>query len=244
MRRFYFTAQGAGEGDLVVLSKEESHHIRRVLRLAPGEVVELLDGNGGVYVATLVLVGNSVEARLDRKVAQAVSGCQLLVGQGVLKGKKMDTVIQKCTELGVNRFRPFVSERCQGVAEERHERRQERYDRISLAACKQCMRPDLMRVDTPCDFVNLLADDEWGAHGLKLLFWEEETQRTLHDIVVPADLSSAVLLLGPEGGFSMEEVERALGCGYQTVSLGTRILRAETATLSAVTVIQFLLGNM
>lgn len=244
MRRFFFDPDGR-KGDSIFLPTEESHHVTKVLRLAVGSAVELLDGQGSVYQAVIVATGRQVEARIVAVVAQeAGRGKSLWVGQGILKGEKMDTVVQKCTELGVNRFTPLQSSRCQGKADQAQNRkRHERWQRIGLAACKQCLRPQLMHQDVPMNLADMVRE-EGSDRILRLLFWEEEKAVHLQDLPDLPGAQSVALLLGPEGGFSVEEVDMARQSGWITVSLGERILRAETATLTAVSVVQFLIGNL
>ena len=245
MRRFFVDNRGA-VGETLQLPESESRHISRALRLGIGTVVELLDGSGLVYSAELVEVGRQVLARItavrSEKTKEAVV---LYIGQGQLKGQKMDTVIQKCTELGVSRVMPFWSSRCQGKLQElQGEKKLERYKRIVESACKQCYRSDLMVVDPPCTFTDLLQAFPIEEGRLRLLFWEEEREFSLHDLVIPEIVQEVVILLGPEGGLSIEEAEMAKALGWQTVSLGRRILRAETATITAASLVQFLVRNI
>lgn len=242
MRRFFFDPL-CRKGDSVFLPAEESRHITKVLRLPAESEIELLDGMGTVYRAILVSAGRLAEARIVGVAARDEDfGKRVWVGQGILKGEKMDTVVQKCTELGVTRFSPFESSRCQGKADTvQNHKRHERWQRIGLAACKQCLRPTLMQLDTSAKLVDLLRDTD---ASLRLLFWEEEKGVHLQDIADLQNVQSVALLLGPEGGFSFEEVELARQMGWSTVSLGERILRAETATLTAVSIVQFLIGNL
>ncbi|WP_163335957.1 16S rRNA (uracil(1498)-N(3))-methyltransferase [Desulfopila sp. IMCC35008] len=248
MRRFFFEHTATyGGGDVITLPASESRHISRVLRLSVGDAVELLDGQGAVYSAVLTEVGTSVVAKVISLSHPGEDSLQLIVGQGLLKGKKMDTVVQKCTELGVNRFIPFASSRCQGKLDDLREgKKHDRFHRIVEAACKQCMRPDLMALDRAADYAAVV--EEFSSlpveSSLKLLFWEEEQTRTLHDIEVKDNLERVVILLGPEGGLTGEEAVLAEQAGFISVSLGSRILRAETATLAAVSVVQYMTGNM
>ncbi len=243
MRRFFFDPKSRS-GDTVFLSEEESHHIVRVLRLEVGSEVELLDGRGTVYRAVIIAIDRRVAACLGAVVAADLGGGRMVrVGQGILKGEKMDTVVQKCTELGVTRLSPFQSSRCQGRADPAQNRkRHERWQRIGLASCKQCLRPQPMQLDEPVPLAGLV--EEAGPDTLRLLFWEEEKAVRLQDISELAAAPAVTLLLGPEGGFAREEVELARARGWRTVSLGNRILRAETATLTAVAIIQYSIGNL
>ncbi|MFV0437763.1 MAG: 16S rRNA (uracil(1498)-N(3))-methyltransferase [Desulfopila sp.] len=245
MRRFFLEVP-CDVGETVTLADGESRHISQVLRLGPGSKVELLDGSGLVYSASLLTVGRQVQATITAVRSERETGeVRLLVGQGLLKGQKMDVVVQKCTELGVTHLLPFWSSRCQGkLDDEQHAKKLLRYRRVVESACKQCCRPDLMAVDVPRSFRTVLEDFPAAAGRLRLLFWEEERSLSLHEVTVPLDLREAVILLGPEGGLSTEEVARAQEAGWVTVSLGRRILRAETATLAAVSLLQFLTGNI
>jgi len=245
MRRFFFDPKRR-DGDNVTLSEEESRHILKVLRLQPGSEVELLDGLGAVYRAIITATGRRAEARIEEIIASNEgSGRSLWVGQGILKGEKMDTVVQKCTELGVARMTPFRSSRCQGKLNAAQNRKKhERWQRIGVAACKQCFRPTLMQLDMPAGYDEFLVENSGAGEVLRLLFWEEEQDVHLHDIEDIRESGAIAILLGPEGGFTREEVELARDQGWRTVSLGDRILRAETATLTAVSIVQFLSGNL
>ena len=246
MRRFIFDSTWQ-DGDRVRLSAEESYHISRVLRLQPGTEIELMDGQGGVYTAVIVEAGRDVIARLICRREERIDGrVQLWVGQGLLKGKKMDGTVQQCTELGVTRLIPFFSSRCQGSLRELRERQKaERWDRIVISACKQSKRSDLMVVEDLVEYSTMLAQFGDDPGLLRLLFWEEETGfRLRSELVGEGKVDKILILLGPEGGFSRDEVVAARESGWQTVSLGRRILRAETATLTAVSLVQYLAGNL
>ncbi len=246
MRRFIFDSS-LQDGDRVRLSTEESYHISRVLRLQPGTEIELMDGQGGVYTAIIVEVGRNVIVRLILRREERTDGrVQLWVGQGLLKGKKMDGTVQQCTELGVTRLIPFFSSRCQGSLRELRERQKsERWDRIVISACKQCKRSDLMAVEELVEYSTMLSQFGGEPGLLRLLFWEEETEFRLRpETLGKGKFDRILILLGPEGGFSRDEVVSACEGGWQTVSLGRRILRAETATLTAVSLVQYLAGNI
>jgi len=244
MRRF-MVDYGGDAGETVLLPESEARHISKVLRLAPGAAVELLDGSGRIYTAVLVETGRQVRARITGLQEPPPPSVSLLIGQGLLKGQKMDEVVQRCTELGATRLMPFRSSRCQGKPDElRGAKKTERYQRIVEAASKQCGRAELMTVDRPRDFADLLRAFPAEEGRLRLLFWEGERQLTLHDLAVPASTREVVILLGPEGGLAAEEAEAARSQGWLTVTLGRRILRAETATLAATSLVQFLVKNI
>ncbi len=245
MRRFFFDPS-LRSGDTVFLSEEESRHIVKVLRLKTGDAIELLDGLGAMYHALISSVGRQVEVHVEGLVArEAGVGKPLWVWQGILKGEKMDTVVQKCTELGVTGMIPFQSSRCQGKLDPLQARKKhERWQRIGIAACKQCLRLQSIQIDSPVTYSKSIKTQSDDNTFLRLLFWEEEKTTHLHDIQGIDKASSYALMLGPEGGITQQEVELARQSGWRTVSLGDRILRAETATISAVSIIQYLSGNL
>jgi 16S rRNA (uracil1498-N3)-methyltransferase len=123
-------------------------------------------------------------------------------------------------------------------------KKHERWQRIALAACKQCLRLQTIQIDAPESYTASLSTKSADKDILRLLFWEEEKNTHLHDIREIDQASSLALMLGPEGGFTRQEVDEARLLGWRTVGLGDRILRAETATLSAVAIVQYLAGNL
>lgn len=241
MRRFFFTGN-ATEG-VVELPADESRHISRVLRLECGEAIELLDGRGGLYSANIVSLGEPVTAKIIEKLETNGAVVPVRVAQGLLKGQKMDLVIQKSTELGAGVFIPFQASRSQGKQDNTQaKKKQERWQRISLEACKQCMRADSMTVVAPVSFADLIEASEDDGR-VKLIFWEEEKEVNLESLPSLKGVAGVDIILGPEGGISQEEIEHARTHGWQTVSLGKRILRAETATITALSLVMFLTGN-
>jgi 16S rRNA (uracil1498-N3)-methyltransferase len=170
----------------------------------------------------------------------------LHLGQALLQGKKMDLIVQKATELGVAGLHPFVSSYSDGIHLDagREERRLQRWMKIAREACKQCNRPQPPAIFPVAAFDVLLAEVKSVDFDLKLIFWEEERKQGLQEIVEQKAFRSAIILVGPEGGFSAEEVHRALAVGFQAVTLGSRILRAETAAIACTAILQYLLGNL
>ena len=231
----------------VVLDREEAHHCLRVLRLQHGDEVELLDGIGGLYRGSIEQLGRQVVIRLQEKIAQEAEPAHpVWLFQGDLKGKKMDELVQRCTELGVTRFLPFTSSRSQGrIADERWVRKQQRWRDLVRAACKQSGRLRLMDTAQQRPIGDYLAA-QLPTATLKLLFWEEEKTCRLEAVDWPAAGCSAAvaLMMGPEGGFAEGEVEQARQHGWTIVSLGSGILRAETATIAAVAIVQHRLGTI
>ena len=247
MRRFFIDPENIA-GAHAVLTGSEARHIHTVLRLATGTTVTLFDGSGSYFEALLTKISPSrVEARIisisPYLAAEAGSHSSLHLGLGLLKGKKMDFIIQKMTELGIECIYPFRSDYCAAI--DGAAGRLGRWRKIALEACKQCNRPKPPSLVETMDFKELLSLSGTEKHELKLIFWEAEGQKPLREILDPApEAKSALVLIGPEGGFSSTEVAAAVAAGFQPVSLGRRILRAETAAIAAASILQYELGNL
>ncbi len=242
MRRF-FIHPDTRISDEVLLSEEESHHIARVLRLVAGDVLQLFDGRGNIHDAEIVTVGRQVSLRISSSRFVAEEGVPLQVCQGLLKGKKMEFLLQKCTELGVSEFVPFISSRCQlkKTEQQKLSGKYERWQKIIDEACKQCNRSRPMRLAEISSLENLVQET---VPNRGLFFWEEEKECSIHTVSSSPLETDLQIVLGPEGGFAADEAQAAEKAGFQIVSLGPRILRAETATIAAVSIVQYTLGNM
>ncbi len=223
-----------------ILRDEEAHHLRKVLRLQAGAVVELLDGCGSVYQAEVGHAGHEVCLNILSLETHQPNSSRLVIGQGLLKGQKMDFLVQKANELGVAAFFPFSSDHC--AVRPPKEMKRARWEKIVLESCKQCGRPLPLHLEEIRNFDALLADST--EYDKKVILWEKETALHLNDIGQLSSTPSIIALIGPEGGFSQEEVGRATAAGFIPVSLGKRTLRAETAALTAMAVLQFLGGNL
>jgi 16S rRNA (uracil1498-N3)-methyltransferase len=163
---------------------------------------------------------------------------------GLTKGEKIDFVVEKATELGVQKIIPFTSRYAVPKLDERKiAARAERWQKIALSATKQCGRTQAPEILPLCSVRELLARP-WP-DALKLFFWEKEAQQSpaqLHE-QLPA-VASVLAAIGPEGGFSVEEAQLARAHGFALVRLGQRILRAETAAVAALSLVQFLWGDL
>ncbi|MEN8200864.1 MAG: 16S rRNA (uracil(1498)-N(3))-methyltransferase [Thermodesulfobacteriota bacterium] len=244
MRRFFIRPDTEIASE-ILLSKEESHHVSRVLRLPVGTPLQLLDGCGNVHDAEILEIRKQVRLRILSSNHAPPDATPLRVCQAMLKGQKMELLIQKCTELGVREFTPFYSERCQLKKSEltKVEKKYERWQRIVEEACKQCGTPWAMELKPLRSYEEMLGEGE-GA-GQKILFWEEQQhEESLHSHPVQESEAGVQLVFGPEGGFPESEVKLAREAGFQILSLGPRILKAETANIGAVAIVQYLLNNM
>jgi len=239
MHRFFIDPRDI-DGPQATLAGPEAHHLRNVLRLSAGEEIELFDGSGTVYQATIKQMGKEIELAITSQHTIAPREPALVIAQGLLKGKKMDFLVQKATELGVTGFLPFHSAYCAVPVPK--DTKTSRWDKIIMEACKQCGRAIPLAVSEPLDFNGVLA--RGADYATKIIFWEKETTKRLHDLPDLSATPSIIALVGPEGGFSSEEVNRACDAGFIPVSMGSLTLRAETASIAAMTLLQHLGGNL
>lgn len=222
------------------ITGEEARHLRQVLRLKVGERIELFDGYGTRIEAQIDnLAKDKVVATILTSESFTATPPFVHLGQALLKGKKMDLVVQKATELGIHGIHPFTSEFC--TAKETSGGKDQRWDRIVMEACKQSGQALPPRCEAVTDFTGLLA--QASAFDCKIILWEKEASRPLAFPASPP-IESVLVLVGPEGGFAEREVAAAMEAGFTPVTLGRRILRAETASLAAMAIVQYLLGNL
>jgi len=233
------------QGQKGLLTGEELEHMRRVLRLRPGDHVTLFDDEGREHEA--VIRSYTAEAG-ELEVVKSYqpdreSPLEIVLGQALGKGDKMDWIVEKATELGVGTIIPFLSSyTVPRPNAKRAEQRRERWKKIALSAAKQSGRTRVPEIGASTDFATLV-QKSWPC-DLKLLFWEESAQGLAGLQKEKVHLSSLLLVVGPEGGFSPDEASEAVRQQFHSVGLGKRILRTETAALAAVSLVQFLWGDM
>jgi 16S rRNA (uracil1498-N3)-methyltransferase len=225
---------------------DELVHLRKVLRLEPGDRFIVFDDTGWEHEA---VVRSFSAHRGDIEILRSYqpereSALQITLAVGLTKGEKMDFVVEKATELGVLNIVPFISTYTVPRLDDRKaQARTERWKKIAISAAKQCGRTRLPTVCTLCEFQEFVGQPRDDM--LKLFFWEREGQQTLkqvHDS--QPDARAVLLIIGPEGGFSVEEADVAQRHGFRSVRLGPRILRAETAAVTALSLVQFLWGDL
>jgi len=221
---------------MAVLDPAETHHLISVLRLKTGEEIGLLDGKGSVYKAKIAHIKKEgVEVEIVSTRREQPPKTLVYLGQGLLKGKKMDFLFQKATELGVAGFCPFFSRRC--ITKEKSAHQQDRWQQITIEACKQCGQPFLPQFYPTTDFDAVLTIGQ--AFGLRLILWEGDCRPLKEVLTQYSPPGSILFLVGPEGGFSPEEVDKARAAGFLPVSLGKLVLRSETAALAMLSILQF-----
>jgi len=243
--RYFFISPDEVRKENPRISGAEARHMLQVLRLAPGHRIGLVDGTGRGYTADIVGITDSGVQVVIRAEFEAPreSPLEIVVAQALLKEKKMDRLVRQLTELGIAEWRPVASARSIPRLEGgRLAARLERWGKIAMEAVKQCRRGRTPDIHPPVSLAELLAMDL--SCRPKVAFWEEASRPL--DAIEPGDgtCRRILVLLGPEGGFSPEEMAAATGSGFVAVGLGPRILRAETATVAAVSLIQHRFGDM
>lgn len=242
----FFIASDTVEDGRVMVRGGELLRMRKVLRLRPGAQVLLFDTAGTEHEAFIHAYGDAVaEVTVVRSYdPQRESPLMVTLAQAVGKGEKMDWVVEKTTELGVARIVPFLSAHTVPKLDRgKGDKRRERWAKIAISATKQSGRTRTPTILDVHDFDSLITRD-WQCDA-KLFFWEGPSGVGLTAVrgERPA-LRSVLVVVGPEGGFSAEEEARASSQGFQTVRLGKRILRTETAAMTAVCAVQLLWGDM
>jgi 16S rRNA (uracil1498-N3)-methyltransferase len=245
--RYFFIDPPSAASPLVSIKGPEAHHIKNVLRMKPGDSLKLFDGTGFEYEAVLISVSaKNVAVEIQRKIeATAQPGIRIIVAQAFLKEKKMDDLVRKLCELGASRWIPFFSQR--SIARPDRKRlagRSQRWMRIATEAAKQCRRIDALQIGDALSFEEIL--DFSNSCDLKVVFWENESSPLSRDRLSEAanPFKKILIMLGPEGGFSEQEIKLVQESGFISAGLGPRILRAETATIAAVALVQYLFGDM
>ena len=228
------------------IAGQELEHLRRVLRLKPGDRITVFDDIGWEHEAvirSLAAAQGEIEI-LSSSQAVRESTLQITLAAGLTKGDKFDFVVEKATELGAQTIVPFTSTYAVPKLDERRiATRTERWRKIALSAAKQCGRTMVPQVLPLCSFQEVVKQP--AEQGVKLLFWEKETERSLAAVYESHRKAATVtVVIGPEGGFSAAEAELAQAHGFVLVRLGRRILRAETAALTTLSLVQYLWGDL
>ena len=228
-------------GQEVILGKAVAHYLSRVLRLAVNEPVILFNGDGSDYPAAIETFHKN-QVRLSVRQRQAAvkeSPLKLTLGLAVSRGERMDYSLQKSTELGVRLFQPLISERVEvklkGV---RLAKRMDHWRAVIISACEQSGRAKLP------ELLPLMNLDEWleQAANPPRLVLQPGADQSIYQLSNP--LPAVELLVGPEGGFTIEEISKAKENGFLTAGIGNLILRAETVPISVLTILQYEAGNL
>jgi len=243
MKRFYISHNAMHEG-FAVIDGEDVHYIKNVLRLKKGDHIRLITPNGQSYQARI----NKIKSR--QILAEIIQSDQTIIqpkthvtiAQSILKEKKLDKLIRQATELGISRWITFVSERSASRPNaSRMKQKVQRWHKIAQSAAQQCnghipeIHDQLLEMN---EIISLCTEKQPG-----YFFWEN-SNNNITPLEMKSPPKSIILVFGPEGGFSENEAACARGAGFFISSLGPRILRSETATITGLALIQYFFDNL
>jgi 16S rRNA (uracil1498-N3)-methyltransferase len=228
-------------GATLVLDEQAAHHVKQVLRLGPGAALQVFDGDGSEHHASVLDVQRTrVSVEIGAAYTSSTeSSLNIILAQGVPRGDRMDFIVQKAVELGVNTIQPLWMERSQARTKgERLEKRMRHWRKVMINACEQCGRSTLPGIDRPAAFTTWL---DAGLTADTRILLDPEAGNSLTGLEPPR--GSILLLAGPEGGISDSEQRHAERTGFTSIVLGPRVLRTETASLAVLASLQALWGD-
>ncbi|MCP4700565.1 MAG: 16S rRNA (uracil(1498)-N(3))-methyltransferase [Gammaproteobacteria bacterium] len=240
MTKRIFIDQDVEEGGSIELPADIAHHLSRVLRLCAGDEVNLFNGQGGEYSARIKkFTRKSATVTVGaHDPAERESALELTLAQGLSRAEHMDYTMQKAVELGVRQIVPLLTERTQGIKRDAIDRRARHWQKIILHACEQCGRNRIPRLQPLMPLQEWLLTDRTACR----LLLSPQASGGIHELRF--EDKQLTVMVGPEGGFTENEVERCMQAGYICVRLGPRILRTETAAPAILAVCQALWGDL
>ena len=244
-RRRFFAPQNAFHNQAVTLVGDEARHLRDVLRLKVGDEAYIFNGEGQEFRCTVSQLKRDLailEVCEEVDPSKPESPLNLTLAVALLKGEKFDLVVQKATELGITKIVPvktrYADIRLRDALDT--QKRMDRWQRIAMEAAKQCGRAKVPSISIPATFDSLVAED---SEAEKLMFSERDGH-SLQEALATETTEAIVILVGSEGGWSDEEIKTAKDCGWKIVTLGGRVMRAETGAITATVLVQHLLGDL
>ena len=245
MRQVFYPGVRA---ETIAITGGDAHHLAHVMRAQIGDVITVVDAAGqAAEMAVTALTRDAVHLRMQRVLPAETADREVILVQALLKGEKMDFVVQKAAELGAVCVCPIVTEHVVVRYDaKKAAAKAARWQKIADEAAKQCGRRTLMRVAPVVSLTELLRDPAFiGAADTATVFcYEQEERQSMRTVLGGTEARRVTLIVGAEGGFSPAEAAAVTAAGGQSVSLGHRILRAETASLTALAVTQYELGNL
>jgi 16S rRNA (uracil1498-N3)-methyltransferase len=238
----FIVSEPVAENGSVTISGADVHHIRNVLRLKAGDEITVSSGSGGRFLCEITQIEKDrVTAMAVRKLSIPPSNSPALsLAQSAPKGRKMDDVIRMACEMGVVKIIPVIAERSMATREaDVSASKLDRWRAIAMSAARQCGSPGVAEITAPVALHEL---PNAASETLRIVFWEGET-KSLKSVLDDAPRPDSILaLIGPEGGFSRDEVDFIAASGFKTASLGVTTLRTETAGIVALSAIQHHFG--
>ncbi|MBE6081314.1 MAG: 16S rRNA (uracil(1498)-N(3))-methyltransferase [Tissierellaceae bacterium] len=243
MNRFFIKNEQVSK-DILYIEGEDVKHIRDVLRLRTGDKIEAVC-EGFIYIGKILRIEKNL---VTVKIAEIFKGngepsFNIILYQGIPKGEKMDFIIQKCTELGVKEFFPLLTERTVVKVKDKNKEKSKitRWTRIAKEAAQQSKRDLFPKIDDIISFDDMI---ELIKGENIIVPYEEEKNNKIRDAIKSINNGRVNLIIGPEGGFAQKEIETLRGIGANTVTLGPRILRTETAGIVAASILLYELGDI
>jgi len=250
--RFYYPDQ-INVGESIELSYGATHHAANVLRLEEGDRVTLFNGKGGEFLAFIKCISKAaILVSIEKFInVEHESPLQITLAQSICTNIKMDLIIRKAVELGVNNIQPILAKRCLvKLSGKRELKRVKHWEQIIISACEQCGRNRVPGVSSPVTLSSWLSRQGAMQKELnnepteKLYFMLSPTSKMgLHDFSKSLSVTELALLVGPEGGFTSDEDAAALMAGFSSLRLGSRTLRTESAALAAIAALQAIWGD-
>ena len=244
MHRFFVNSDSITDNH-VKITGDDAEQIRKVLRIREGEEIAVLDRLGWEYRVQLkeIKKGHVTGEIIFKDFKSEDTKIKIVLGQGIPKGEKMDFIIQKATELGVHEIVPLKLERCVVRIKDEGLEKIKRWQRIAKESSEQSLRRFIPSINTIYDLSQFC--DKYKDTDLKIVFYEEEKKKGLKKFLnEKGEVKSISVIVGPEGGLSSEEIEIANSYGFISIGLGQRILRTETVALSAISILQFIYGDL
>jgi 16S rRNA (uracil1498-N3)-methyltransferase len=234
-------------GDICEAAKDQARYLGAVLRMEAGDALVVFNGSDWEYNAVIRHTqAGSIALEVTGKRPVALDEIDITLCQAIPKAEKMDAIIRHATELGVGRVIPFVAERSiPHWTEAKRSQKRERWQKIIVEASRQSCRSAIPEIGEVVPFAEMVRFAR--PEGLNFIPWEEEARLGMRDVLRDpryAGMKSFCLAIGPEGGFSNEEIERAREAGFLPVTLGRRVLRVETAALAVLAVLQYERGTL
>lgn len=238
-----YTSQTINEHSKFALEQGPSHHLIKVLRMGSGRELILFDGGGFEYPATIVKVDKKVATVTTTAACQrnTESPLKTTLAIGISRGDRMEWVIQKATELGASEIVPLLMERSEvKLTPERQEKKHASWKQVVISACEQCQRNRLPTLQAPTH----LSDFLQRAPATRNFVLHHRSDNPLENHTQLTRPESVCIVVGPEGGISDDELKQCKSNGFETLCLGPRVMRTETAPLSALSVLQHLWGDL
>ena len=231
----YFIEETVNLNDQFFFNDEQSHHIKNVLRMKNDDIVKIVDINHNPYLVKLT-IGNNVSGKVFESLEKYEEKVRVTLVAALIKNDKWDFMIQKVCELGVSEIVPLEAKRCVVRLKDKADKKIMRFNKIALEACEQCKREDLVTVNKAISLKEISAYKS----ELNIVAYEDADYKGLNlKEILKGKPKSVTIVIGPEGGFDPGEIEYLINNDFKCVSLGKRILRAETASIASVGNIMF-----